>query len=47
MAVIARRESRKGRFRSRTAEIIAEIVHGEVFGTPEQGVHWVWDHETQ
>lgn len=34
--------NRSGMTISRTAEIIAEILHGEVFGTPTAGVHWHW-----
>jgi iron complex transport system substrate-binding protein len=34
--------NRSGMTVSRTAEILAEILHGEIFGTPEEGLHWQW-----
>ena len=34
--------NRSGITVSQTAEIIAEILHGEVFEAPTQGVHWCW-----
>jgi iron complex transport system substrate-binding protein len=34
--------NRSGTTISQTAEIIAEILHGEIFGTPTQSVHWCW-----
>ncbi len=34
--------NRSGMTIPRTAEIIAEIVHGEIFGAPTQGTHWRW-----
>ena len=39
--------NRSGMTISRTAEIIAEILHGEVFGTPTQGVHWIWEKDAR
>jgi len=34
--------NRSGMTISRTAEILAEILHGEISGTPTAGVHWRW-----
>jgi iron complex transport system substrate-binding protein len=34
--------NRSGMTVSRTAEIIAEILHGVGFGAPAEGVHWRW-----
>jgi iron complex transport system substrate-binding protein len=34
--------NRSGMTTSQTAEIIAEILHGEVFDIPTQGTHWRW-----
>ena len=34
--------NRSGMTVSRTAEIIAEMLHGEVFGQRTEGVHWKW-----
>jgi len=34
--------NRSGMTVSRTAEMIAEMLHGEVFGQRTEGVHWKW-----
>jgi iron complex transport system substrate-binding protein len=34
--------NRSGMTISQTAEIIAEILHGEIFEPPTQGAHWRW-----
>lgn len=34
--------NRSGMTISQTAEIIAEILHGEIFEVPTQGAHWRW-----
>jgi iron complex transport system substrate-binding protein len=34
--------NRSGMTISRTAEILAEILHGVIFGTPTEGAHWRW-----
>jgi iron complex transport system substrate-binding protein len=34
--------NRSGMTVSQTAEIIAEILHGEIFETPTEGTHWCW-----
>lgn len=34
--------NRSGMTISQTAEIIAEILHGQIFEVPTQGVHWRW-----
>ena len=34
--------NRSGMTIARTAEILAEILHGVISGTPAQGVHWRW-----
>jgi len=34
--------NRSGMTVTRTAEIIAEILHGEIFGMPSHNVHWRW-----
>jgi iron complex transport system substrate-binding protein len=34
--------NRSGMTVSKTAEIIAEILHGIAFGEPTEGVHWCW-----
>ncbi|SRR5579885_308385 len=34
--------NRSGMTVTRTAEIIAEILHGEIFEKPSQNTHWVW-----
>jgi iron complex transport system substrate-binding protein len=34
--------NRSGMTISQTAEIIAEILHGEIFEVPTQGAHWCW-----
>ena len=34
--------NRSGMTISQTAEIIAEILHGEIFGAPTEGVSWCW-----
>ena len=34
--------NRSGMTVTRTAEILAEILHGEVFEHPSRGVHWIW-----
>lgn len=34
--------NRSGMTISQTAEIIAEILHGEIFEAPTEGVHWRW-----
>jgi iron complex transport system substrate-binding protein len=34
--------NRSGMTVSQTAEILAEMLHGEVFGAPAEGVHWCW-----
>jgi iron complex transport system substrate-binding protein len=34
--------NRSGMTISRTAEILAEILHGEVSGAPTEGAHWRW-----
>ena len=34
--------NRSGMTVSQTAEIIAEILHGEIFEHPLQGIHWRW-----
>ena len=34
--------NRSGMTISRTAEILAEILHAEISGTPTEGVHWRW-----
>jgi hypothetical protein len=34
--------NRSGMTIAPTAEIIAEILHGEIFDAPTQGAHWCW-----
>jgi iron complex transport system substrate-binding protein len=34
--------NRSGMTVTQTAEILAEMLHGEVFGEPTEGVHWQW-----
>jgi iron complex transport system substrate-binding protein len=34
--------NRSGMTVSQTAEIVAEILHGEIFGSKTEGVHWRW-----
>jgi len=34
--------NRSGMTVTQTAEILAEMLHGEVFGDPSEGVHWTW-----
>jgi iron complex transport system substrate-binding protein len=34
--------NRSGMTISRTAEIIAEILHGEIFNEPTEGKYWRW-----
>jgi iron complex transport system substrate-binding protein len=34
--------NRSGMTISQTAEIIAEILHGVIFGSPTEGVSWCW-----
>ena len=38
--------NRSGMTVARTAEIIAEILHGVTFGEPARGRHWRWTGET-
>jgi iron complex transport system substrate-binding protein len=37
--------NRSGMTISRTAEILAEILHGVTFGMPAESVHWCWMHQ--
>jgi iron complex transport system substrate-binding protein len=39
--------NRSGMTVARTAEIMAEILHGEVFGDSEQTAHWVWERDAR
>jgi hypothetical protein len=34
--------NRSGMTISRTAEILAEMLHGVTFGERTEGVHWCW-----
>jgi len=38
--------NRSGMTVSQTAEILAEMLHGETFGAPAEGIHWCWMDQT-